>query len=79
MQTLKQVFAWYQDNQGNTSAMRIIVVPAGILGMLTVAAGVVAMFLQLQDAAVALTVGAGMIATAQGAKAFQKKYEGPGK
>jgi len=66
---------WYEDDQHNTSALRLIVVPASIFGFLTVCSGVVAMFLSLPAAGIALTVGAGMVATAQGAKAWQKSNE----
>jgi len=66
---------WYQDDKQNTSALRLIVVPASIFGLMTVCSGVVAMFLSLQAAGVALTVGAGMVATAQAAKAWQKSNE----
>ena len=66
---------WYQDDKMNTSALRLIVVPAGFVGIGIACAGVVAMFLALPAAGVALTTGAGMVATAQAAKAWQKKTE----
>jgi len=66
---------WYEDDQRNTSALRVIVIPASIIGLMVVCSGVVAMFLSLNAAGVALTAGAGMVATAQAAKAWQKSNE----
>jgi len=66
---------WFNDQKGKVSALRIIVVPAGVLGMLLVIAGAIAMFLKLPDAGTAIVSGAGMVATAQGAKAWQAQAE----
>lgn len=66
---------WYQDDNGNISSIRIITVPATYVGFFVILSGVVAMFLSLKDAGIAMTTGAGMIATAQGAKAWQKRHE----
>lgn len=66
---------WYQDDSGNFSSLRIIVLPGAYVGFLTIMAGVVAMFMNLTPAGTAMTVGAGMVATAQGAKAWQKREE----
>ena len=66
---------WYEDDQRNTSALRIIVVPGAIIGLLIAIAGAVAMFINLQAAAAALSTGAGMVATAQIAKGWQKSNE----
>lgn len=66
---------WYEDDNGNISSLRLIIVPGAYVGFITILAGVVAMFLQLPAAGTAMTVGAGMIATAQGAKAWQKGSE----
>lgn len=66
---------WWQDDKGNMSSLRIIVVPGAYIGFITIISGLVAMFLQLPDAGVALTVGSGIVATSQGAKAWQKRSE----
>lgn len=67
--------AWYHDDQGNVSSLRIIVVPSAVLGQLVVIAGVWAMFMNNPSSVAAMGVGAGMIATSQAAKAWQKKAE----
>ena len=66
---------WYEDDQHNTSALRLIVLPSAIIGVLVVVAGVMGMFLSLQAASIAMTTGAGMVAVAQAAKAWQKSNE----
>ena len=67
---------WYQDDKLNTSAMLLIIVPGAMVGIGIAVAGAVAMFLALPAAGVALTIGAGMVATAQGAKALQAAVTG---
>lgn len=66
---------WYTDDNGKISSLRIIVLPGAYIGFATVIAGIVAMFMNLAPAGTAMTVGAGMVATAQGAKAWQKRSE----
>lgn len=66
---------WYQDDIGNTSSLRMIVVPAAIVGILIAVSGAVAMFFDLSAAGTAMATGAGMVATAQAAKAWQKSSE----
>lgn len=66
---------WYQDDKGNASTMRIIVVAAAMAGILLVGAGAVAMYIEKPAAGVAMTTGAGIIAGALGAKALQKRSE----
>lgn len=70
-----KMFEMFCDDVGHVSALRIIVIPGAFVGMCMAAAGVVAMFYQYPAAGTALTVGAGMVATAQGAKAWQKQAE----
>jgi len=65
----------FQDNQGNTSALRLIVVPGAYVGFAMSLAGAVAMFLSLPAAGTAMATGAGMVASAAGAKAWQKHSE----
>jgi len=67
---------WYMDDKGNVSAMRLIVVPSVYLGMLVIICGVVAMFMGNPDAVAAMGVGAGLVATAEASKAWQKGKEG---
>jgi len=66
---------WYQDNEGNTSALRILAMAGGIVGIIVTLSGTVAMFIDKPTAGTALTVGAGIIATALGTKAWQKISE----
>lgn len=66
---------WYQDGQGKVSALRILAMGAGIVGMIITLAGAVGMFLDKASCGTAMTVGAGMVATALGAKAWQKRSE----
>lgn len=67
---------WWQDDRGNMSSLRLIVVPGAYIGFITILAGLVGMYLSLPDAGTAMTVGAGIVATSQGAKAWQKGSEG---
>ncbi len=66
---------WYQDNKGNVSSMRILSMAGGIVGMLIALAGTVAMFIGATTAGTAMTIGAGIFASALGAKAWQKSVE----
>lgn len=70
-----KLFQMFCDDVGHVSALRIIVIPGAFVGMCLAAAGGVAMFYNLASAGTAMTVGAGMVATAQGAKAWQKQAE----
>jgi hypothetical protein len=65
----------FHDRTGKLSALRVVVVPAGVVGIVISIAGAVAMFLTLPAAGVAMTTGAGIIATAVGAKAWQRASE----
>ena len=67
--------AWYNDDKGNISTIRILAMAAGAVGITISLAGTVAMFLGIAAAGTALTVGAGILATALGAKAWQKMNE----
>jgi len=66
---------WYEESEGNVSTMRILALLAGITGIITVLAGVVAMFIGLGNSGIALSVGAGIITVALGGKALQKMSE----
>ena len=66
---------WYEDSKGNVSAMRILSMLSGVTGILIVLSGTIAMFLNLTTSGTALTVGAGIIATALGTKMGQKYAE----
>lgn len=65
----------FRDRTGKLSALRVIVVPAGWVGIVISLAGAVGMFLNLGASGVAMTTGAGIIATAVGAKAWQRASE----
>ena len=67
--------AWYNDDKGNISTIRILAMAAGAVGIAISLSGTVAMFLGIVAAGTALTVGAGILATALGAKAWQKMSE----
>jgi hypothetical protein len=64
-----------QDDKGNLSLMRLIVIPSSITGIGTVVMGVIAMFRELPTAGTAMSVGAGMVAAALAMKGLQKRYE----
>lgn len=68
---------WYQDDKGNISSLRLIVVPSAILGQLVVISGVVAMFMGFPDGVAIAGIGAGLVGLAEGAKAWQKMGEKP--
>ena len=66
----------FQDDKGNTSALRVIVVPGAMVGIVIALAGAVAMFLNLPASAAGMATGAGVVTAAMGAKAWQKANEG---
>ena len=66
---------WYQDEKGNTSSLRIIAMLIVILGCSVVVSGVVGFFLKLPEAMQIISFGAGLIASAEFAKVFQKAFE----
>lgn len=66
---------WYQDEKGNTSMMRILSMIAGFTGIIISLSGVVAMFLKLSTSGTAMSIGAGILGAALGAKAWQKISE----
>lgn len=70
---LREVF---EDGAHRLSAMRVITVPGAFVGMAGFAAGVVAMFMDLPQAAGIAGIGAGLVTTAMGLKWAQKKVEG---
>lgn len=63
------------DHNNKPSMMRIGFMVSLILGSVVTLAGTVAMFLQLADAAMAMTLGAGLISSSSFAKAIQSKWE----
>ena len=67
---------WYQDDKGNISTMRILSMAAGLIGILISLSGTIAMFMNKPSATTAISVGAGLIGIALGAKAGQKFAEG---
>ena len=66
---------WYQDDEGNTSSLRLIVIPSAIIGQLVVIFGMIALFMNKPDAVGAMGVGVAMVGLAEGAKAWQKVSE----
>lgn len=66
---------WWQDDKGNTSQLRIISMMITVLGILVIVAGVVGFFLKYPEAMQVISVGAGLIGSAEFAKVFQKAFE----
>lgn len=63
------------DHNNKPSMMRIGFMVSLVLGSVVTLAGTVAMFLQLADAAMAMTLGTGLIGSSSFAKAIQSKWE----
>ena len=63
----------FQGPGGEFSSLRLCVVLSTITGCICVLSGVVALYMGLQDAGVAMTVGAGMSGVGELAKAMQAK------
>lgn len=72
---MRERLGWYQDDAGDVSALRLIVVPSAVVGLSIAVAGAVAMFLDLPAAGTAMATGAGMVAATGAAKAWQKASE----
>ena len=66
---------WWQDDKGNVSSLRIIVVPSAIIGQIVVLVSLGALLFGIPEAVAAMGIGAAMIATAEGAKSWQKNAE----
>ena len=66
---------WFEDDKGNVSTVRLLSLPAGIVGILITIAGVVAMFLNNPSAGTAMGIGMGMLGLALGGKVGQKYAE----
>jgi hypothetical protein len=66
---------WYENKPGETSAMRIIAMEAVQLGALVVLSGVIGFFARIPDAVIVMSTGAGIVALALGAKAWQAQAE----
>jgi len=63
------------DHNNKPSMMRIGFMVSLVLGSVVTLAGTVAMFMTLPDAAMALTLGTGLIGSSAFAKAIQTKWE----
>lgn len=63
------------DHNNKPSMMRIGFMVSLVLGSMVTLAGTVAMFLQLSDASMAMTLGTGLIGSSSFAKAIQSKWE----
>jgi hypothetical protein len=64
---------WYQDQEGNTSSMRIMAMLSTITGCFAVAAGAVAMFLGYPESVAIAGIGGGMAGLGELAKAMQAR------
>jgi hypothetical protein len=64
-----------QDGQGDLSTMRLIVTWGAAVGTALCLSGVVAMFLGLDGATVAIGTGAGLFSVGEIAKAIQARGE----
>ena len=69
---------WYQDDKGNTSALRLIAVPSAAVGFVMTFGGLAGMWFEKSASSTAMITGAGMVATALSVKALQKKSENNG-
>jgi len=67
--------AWYHDDKGHVSSMRIISVPGAYVGMSGLVASVVAMFMKNPAAVGMAGVCIGVVTTAMGLKWAQKVQE----
>jgi hypothetical protein len=68
-----------QNEKGQTSAMRVMAVPAVCAGIATVLASVVGMFLRIPDAVLMAYAGIALAGLSFGGKAIQARAEhGPG-
>ncbi len=66
---------WYEEKEGVTSGMRVIVMMVSVTGCAAVIAGAVGMFLDLTAAAAIAGVGGGMAGISNLAKAWQAQVE----
>lgn len=64
-----------KDHKDKYSMMRVGFAVSLVLGTAVTLAGTVAMFMKLPDAAIALTLGTGLIGSSAFAKAIQTKWE----
>jgi len=62
---------WYQDQLGDTSTMRILAMWGAAMGTAYGISGIIAMFLGLDGATVAIGTGAGLFSLGELAKAIQ--------
>jgi hypothetical protein len=67
--------SFLKDCNGKLSMMRLGFMVSMIIGTVVALAGVVAMFMTLPDAGIAITIGTGLIGSSAFAKAVQSKYE----
>lgn len=63
------------NHNGKTSMMRVGFMVSLILGVIVTLAGTAAMFMKLPDAAMAMTLGTGLIGSSAFAKAIQTRWE----
>ena len=66
---------WYEESDEVQSAMRILAMIGGLVGLIIALAGAVAMFLGSPIAAAMAGIGAGIFALALGGKVAQKGFE----
>lgn len=66
---------WFQDANGNTSSLRIIAMMIIVLGCCVIVSGVVGFFLKIPESMQLISIGAGLVASAEFAKVFQKSFE----
>lgn len=68
--------SYLKDHKDKYSMMRVGFAVSLVLGTIVTLTGTVAMFMELPDAAMALTLGTGLIGSSAFAKAIQAKWEG---
>jgi len=64
-------YKWYEDQFGNASTMRILAMWGAAMGTAYGISGIIAMFLGLDGATVAMGTGAGLFSLGELAKAIQ--------
>lgn len=66
---------WYQDDNGKTSLMRLVIAWSALLGGACIICGLVGFFFSNPDTIALVGAGTILIGIGEGAKAAQKKIE----
>ena len=66
---------WYEESPGNTSMLRVMLMPVLIVGLVVVLSGTVAMFLNNPYSVGAIGAGSGIVSIGLASKAWSKVSE----